>query len=50
MGRPKKTLPSPGSVRTVDVMERRFSVTRNQDWHAAILPSAMRGTSAEAPG
>lgn len=50
MGCPKKTLPSPGSVRTVDVMERRFSAKRNQDWHAAILPSAMRGTSAEAPG
>ena len=50
MGCPKKALPSPGCVRTVDVMERRFSAKRNQDWLAAILPSAMRGTSAEAPG
>jgi len=43
-------LPSPGVVPTVDVMESRFSAMRNQDWHAAILPSAMRGTSAEASG
>jgi hypothetical protein len=50
LGCPKKTLPSPGSIPTVDVMERRFSAKRNQDWHAAILPSAMCGTSAEAPG
>jgi hypothetical protein len=48
--RPEIMLPSPGVVPTVNVMECRFSAMRNQDWHVAILPSAMRGTSAEASG
>ena len=50
IGRPEIMLPSPGVVPTVDVMESRCSVMRNQDWHVAILPSAIRGTSAEASG
>jgi hypothetical protein len=46
----EKTLRSPGSVLTVEFMERRFTAMRNQERRAAILPSALYGTGAEASG